>query len=185
MVPVRLLGRLRRTDCGSLAVALVWVMQMRCCLVTRWPKARPAVRCLAPECLRLRCRWFRRGNYHRLFRFHRNPGCWGRWGRCRARPAPILESRSWRSRTGRLAPRPAWSDRLSAHRCHAMRNRPRELAPLLPASTLYFPSCGALYPTVHAGDTLTSDGAPSVASGSEKDATLPLQLADIVRPERL
>jgi hypothetical protein len=27
-----------------------------------------------------------------------------------------------------------------------------------------------LYPTAHAGDTLTSDGAPSVASGSEKEA---------------
>jgi hypothetical protein len=138
---------------------------MRCCLVTRWPKARPAVRFLAPECWRLRRRWFRRGSYHRLFRFHRNPGCWGRWGPCRARPAPILESRSWRSRTGRLAPRPACSDRLSARRCHATRNLPRAPAPPLPASTLFFPSCGGLYPTAYADDTLTSLGASSVASG--------------------
>jgi hypothetical protein len=177
MVLARLLGRLRRIGCGSFVVTSVRVMLMSYCLVTRRPKARLAVGCLAPECWalecwRLRCRWCRRGSHHRLFRCHRNPGCWGRWGLCRARPAPILESRSWRSHTGRLAPRPACSDRLSARRCHATRNRPRAPAPPLPASTSCFPSCGALYPTAHAGDTLTSDGAPSVTSGSEKEAII-------------
>jgi hypothetical protein len=157
MVLARSLGRLRQTDCGSLVVVLVWVMLIRYCLVMRWTKARPQVRCLAPECWRIRCRWCRKGNYHRQFRCHRNPGCWGHWGRCRARPAPILESRSWRNRTGRLAPWPTCSGRLSARRWHATRNRPRAPAPPLPASTLYFPSCGALYPTAHAGDTLTSN----------------------------
>jgi hypothetical protein len=172
MVLARLLGRLRRTGCGSLVVASVWVMLMSYCLATRWPKARLAVRCLAPECWRPRCCWRRRGSHHRLFRCHRNPGCWGRWDLCRARPAPILESRSWRSRTGRLAPRPVCSGGLSARRCHATRNRPRAPAPPLPASTSYFPSCGALYPTAHAGDALTLDGAPSVTSGSEKEAII-------------
>jgi hypothetical protein len=165
MVLVRVSGRLTRTGCGSLVAALVWVMLMSHCLVTRWPKACPEVGCLAPECWRLRCCLCRRGSYHRLFRCRRNPDCWGRWGRCRARLAPMLESRSWHSRTGRPAPRPACSGRLSVRRCYATRNRPRAPAPPLPASTLYFPSCGALYPTAHPGDTLTSDGAPSVASG--------------------
>jgi hypothetical protein len=125
MALVRLSGRLRRRDCGSLVVGPVWVMLMSYCLVTRSPKAYPEVRLLARECLRLRCCSCRRGSYHRLFRCRRNPDCWGRWDRCRARPVPMLESRNWHSRTGRPAPRPACSGRLSVRRCYAIRNRPR------------------------------------------------------------
>jgi hypothetical protein len=143
---------------------------MSYCLVTRSPKAYPEVRLLARECLRERRCLCRRGSYHRLFRCRRNPDCWGRWDRCRARPAPMLESRNSRSHTGRPAPRPACSGRLTVRRCYATRNRQRAPAPPLPASTLYFPSCGALYPTAHPGDTLTLDGTPSVASGQRKGA---------------
>ena len=118
---VRLWDRLRRTDCGSFAVALVWVMRMRYCLVTRWPKTCSAMGCWAPgcwaiHCWPLRCRSCRMRSHHRLARCRQNPGCWGRWDRGRARLAPILEKRSWRSRTGRLAPWPVCSGRLSARR---------------------------------------------------------------------
>jgi hypothetical protein len=168
MALVRLQGRLRRRDCGSLVVGPVWVMLMSYCLVTRSPKAYPEVRLLARECLRLRCCSCRRGSYHRLFRCRRNPDCWGRWDRCRARPVPMLESRNWHSRTGRPAPRPACSGRLSVRRCYAIRNRPRAPAPPLSASTLYFPSCGAFYPTAHPGDTLTSDGVVGPKEGGSE-----------------
>ena len=166
MVPVRLSDRLRRRDCGSLVVGLAWVMSY--CLAKRPPRACSEARCLAPECWRPRCCFCRRGSCRRLSRCRRNPDCWGRWGRCRARPAPMLESQSWRSRTGRPALRPACSGRLSVRRCYATRNRPRAPAQLLPASTLHCPSCGALYPTAHPGDTLAPDGTPSVASGQRK-----------------
>jgi hypothetical protein len=156
MALVRLQGRPRRRDCGSLVAGPVWVMLMSYCLVTRSPKSYPEVRLLARECSRQRCCLCRRGSYHRLFRCRRNPDCWGRWDRCRARPAPMLESRNWRSRTGRPAPRPTCSGRLSVRRCYATRNRQRAPAPPLPASTLCFPSCGAFYPTAHADDTLKS-----------------------------
>jgi hypothetical protein len=145
---------------------VVWAERTHClmCLMPRCQKACSAVRCSVARCLvtdclairywPLRCR--RRCRYHRLFRCRRNPGCWGRWGRCRARPAPILESRSLRSRTGRPAPLPVCSGKLSARTWHARRNRPRVPAPPLPASILHFPSCSVFYPITHVADTLES-----------------------------
>jgi hypothetical protein len=137
---------------------VVWAERTPClmCLMPRCQKACSVAGCLVTDCSALRCRSRCMRSHHKLFRCRRNPGCWGRWGRCRVRPAPILESRSWRSRTGRPAPRPACSGRLSARTWNARRNRPRAPAPPLPASILHFPSCSVFYPTIHVADTLES-----------------------------
>ena len=169
---------------------MAWAERTTClmCLMPHCQKACSAVRCsvvrclvtdcLAIRCWPLRCRSCCMRSHHRLAHCRQNPGCWGRWDLGRARLAPILENRSLRSRTGRLAPLPVCSGRLSARRWHARRNRPRAPAPPLPASILHFPSCSAFYPTAHIADTLESRRMifPSVTSGSRRRAILPPEL---------